>query len=221
MLEFAQEICSLQAERYKNCYIGRISYTRLQHTKLAISGKLNLTVLKQTKTRETIRICQNSEQGKCLAYMEVLIFYASKNTGKISASKQVGALPPGLHKWRSFTAQQIRDYSSLVRDSNPLHLGANPVVQGFLLFETLYKDKQEPEKLVMHFHKSIFANTEIYLQESKKHDGKTNLSSTNDDLESTGNDQDGFMCSAFSSSGVHFFSAAVYPSYGNRSDSCC
>jgi len=221
MLKFAQKICSLQAERYKNCYIGRISYTRLRHTKSDLTSKLNLTVVKQTKTRETIRICQNSEQGECLAYMEVLLFYASNNTDQPSVPKQAGVLPPKLQKWRSFTAQQIWDYSSLVQDSNPLHLGANPVVQGFLLFETLYKDKQEPDKLIMHFHTSIFANTEIYLQESKKHDGQTNLSSTNDNFKSTGNDQDGFMCSAFSSSGVHFFSATVYPSYGNGSDRCC
>ncbi|MDD3395629.1 MAG: MaoC family dehydratase [Acidaminococcaceae bacterium] len=229
MQRFTRALCSLEGEQYQQSFIGQITYEqKADYTVAAIAAStIELQMLKTTSKYQNILLTQYAKNHRVLATMKVLLFM--KDGAVAAGTKKVqpnGDLPQGASYWRQFSAETIRAFSVAVGDTNGIHLTEYPIVQGFLLAEEFYKWAAQPRWLQLKFVHPVYAEQEIYLVTARIQQQSTRGAINNHDKQSSGsdekqcsnNDQDGFMCGAFGSLGLHLFSAAFYPGHGDSTD---
>lgn len=137
-----------------------------------------------------------------------------KKLRKKHPAEKPGNPPAGAVPWRKFTREEVRDFILVSGDMNTIHQGAHPVVQGMFLLLALFARLGEPEKFAILFESPVPADEEVYLKEEtlNEKNRRTFISCCGHDAWVPDKESEGRcrLCSAFGSSGVHFFTAAVY-----------
>lgn len=81
-------------------------------------------------------------------------------TGSKEGSPVLGA---GRY-WKTFTPEEVHEYSLSLGDHNEIHLSSHPVVSGFQIMEELVR-LYPSESLRLRFHHPLYSDEPLYLKE--------------------------------------------------------
>ena len=213
-------LAQYQGEKYQNSFIGKIQWVQLG----TLAGEPYFTseILREKARFQQLLIRVWNEDTQVGEMQVELLFFGT--AGKKPEKEQVSsALPPGSAYWTTFSREQVLQFSRITGDDNRIHLTDHPVVQGLMLWRELCL-LWHPRFLSIAFHHPVFAGQEIYLEEEKiNDDNERNFTALCGRFGKkwqlgAGHDHQRRLCSAFSSVGVHFFSAALYTGHGDGSD---
>jgi hypothetical protein len=218
MKDYTEALAHYQGNRYDNSYIGRLSYARWE--------------AETEDTRFTTKCVKNGSEVQCLqveawndshrvGLLEAWIFFADfKGTGH--TDEEAGENSSGTY-WRTFHRDEVMAFARRTGDFNPIHLTAQPVVQGLLIMSALAETWHSPDFLSINFRKPVHADEPVFLKEETDYD-RTKLvasccsRSFRRSIPGKTYDDDCRLCSAVSRFGVHLFSAAVHPCHGDGPD---
>ena len=215
---------AFQGPAYDNSYIGRLHYRRFQPA--GPETRFTARCRRQRKNYQQLLV-EGWERGEQVGWLQAeLLFFAQKvnHSEKIGLQKAEDGSLEGYTPWRSFSSEELRAFARVTGDTNPIHLGVVPVVQGLLLWRSLFEQLGEPERFHMAFYVPVHAGNMIYIREEEKNERNerefASICGRSDRPAGTGTGDDGQcgLCRAAGRLGVHFFSAAFHTRHGDGAD---
>lgn len=217
MMDYVRGLSAYQGSRYDNSYIGRLTYARWKEE--TADTVWTIRTVKHGTNVECLQV-QAVDNGEMIGVLEAWIFLAAFPKHASPAARHEGHQG---NLWRSFTRDEVIGFAYRTGDMNPIHLTSQPVVQGMYLFSELGKSLGDPDFLSVKFQAPVHTDEPVYLKEERAHESRRHFAnycsrSFQKCLPSAYHDYDCSVCRAFSSVGVHFFSAAFYPGHGDSTD---
>lgn len=147
---------------YDGAFIAKVKYKNFyQNINDSINETYKNEIMKSNK-----RLCVINSNGYINnEIVETLTVYLMMNvtvkeSAKNEAFEDVGAL------WRTFSKEEIVDFSHQTGDTNSIHLTDNPVVQGLLILKELYNSTKVNEIEVKYVH-PIYGCSPVYLKQEE------------------------------------------------------
>ncbi len=217
MMDYVHELSVYQGSRYDNSYIGRISFARWGEETAETAWKTE--IVKPGSEVECLQV-QAWNGPRMTGILEAWIFFAGFPRQAPSRARHEGYQG---RLWRSFSKEEVEDFARATGDFNPIHLTETPVVQGLLIFLELGRTLGYPDFLSVKFRSPVHAGIPIYLKEEHidepgKHFTHYCSRSFQRCLPNPYDDEHCCLCRAFSSVGLHFFSAAFHTRHGDGAD---
>lgn len=220
---YIRALSQFQGSRYDNSFIVRIHYGRIR--KAGPDCRFQYVCL-WDRTRSQL-LQAEAWAGNCrVGTLQVELLFTGP---KVNYIEKAGLLnrepgpPEGYRPWRAFTSEEVRGFSRRTGDTNPIHLDSRPVVQGLLLWQSLFVWLGEPETIHMLFKSPVHGGEMIYCREEKINErNEREFASVCGRNRQPGtdpvHDRQRCLCRAAGGVGVHFFSAAFYPGHGDGAD---
>lgn len=142
-----QSLCQVWKPEWQGMVMAELSYRRGQ---AAVSPSYRVTVKEGRLVRiSALDDATGEEMGMVLL---------PQKKGK--AGEKTG---PTGEPWRSFSADEVRNFSRSLGDHNAIHQGVCPIVSGFQLFSSLQEVDRFPSAK-LRFYASIKAGEVVYLK---------------------------------------------------------
>ncbi|OPJ62107.1 hypothetical protein [Clostridium oryzae] len=170
MIDLFKAFCTSGDLAYEGAFIAKIKYERF--IEKANSEDYKTEIVKSSK-RLCIISCSGYFKDEVVETMTVYLMMnvSGKQVKEPEAVGNQGSL------WRSFSKQEIADFSHSVGDTNSIHLSDNPVVQGMFLLKELCTETQAKE-IEVKFTYPVYGDNPVYL----KREGNTIEGFSNDFL---------------------------------------
>ncbi|OCA97907.1 MaoC family dehydratase [Clostridium beijerinckii] len=144
---------------YDGAFIAKIKYQRFQ-------PKSHKETYKNEIVKSNRRLCVIN----CSGYIdnqiaESLTVYLMMNV-TVKDSVQPEIIKDTGTLWRSFSKEEIADFSHLTGDTNSIHLTENPVVQGMFILKELC-DTTKTKEIEVKYIYPVYGCTPVYI----KHEG--------------------------------------------------
>jgi len=141
---------------YDGAFIAKVKYQRFK-------TKLDAETYKNEVVKNNRRLCVIN----CNGYInneiaEILTVYLMINV-TVKESIQPETIENNGTLWRSFSKQEIADFSHLTGDTNSIHLTENPVVQGLFILKELCDTTQTNEIEVKYIH-PVYGCNPVYIE---------------------------------------------------------
>lgn len=141
---------------YEGAFIAKVKYQRFQ-------SKLDNETYKNEIVKSSRKLCVIS----CSGYVnneiaEALTVYLMMNV-KVKESVQKENVKDCGTLWRSFSKEEISNFSHVTGDTNSIHLTENPVVQGLFILKELCDTTQSNEIEVKYIH-PVYGGNPVYIK---------------------------------------------------------
>jgi hypothetical protein len=141
---------------YDGAFIAKVKYQRFQ-------SRLEKETYKHEIVKSSRKLCVincsgyvNNEVAETLT-VYLMMNVAVKESVQTENIKDYGTL------WRSFSKEEISDFSHLTGDTNSIHLTENPVVQGLFILKELCDTTQSNEIEVKYIH-PVYGGNLVYIK---------------------------------------------------------
>lgn len=164
---YIQHFSVFSGPRYDGSLILRLVYRRQQK---APAGCQFIPKQLLSRARFQELAVEAWDNGQWLGALTMKLFFPRRPPaklplrGKETAPAVCNQPPAGSFFWRSFTAEEIADFSRQTGDTNSIHLDKYPIVQGLLLWRELFTWLKEPPALQLTFQQPVYALEGIYLK---------------------------------------------------------
>lgn len=159
MLDLFKAFTTKEDFFYDGAFIAKVKYQRFQPKSESESYKIQLV---KNNRRLCIIDCNgyiNNELAETLT-VYLMMNVTAKESAPTSAVEDSGTI------WRTFSKEEIADFSHLTGDTNSIHLTENPVVQGLFILKELYATVKTYEIEVKYVH-PVYGCNPVYI----KHEG--------------------------------------------------
>lgn len=161
MIQLAKAFSELKDEKYNNSYISKI--------KLEQYGKIRNTpchVIIEKETSRFLIISSNmyDDNDQIVAKLSMTLFL----NVVVSNLTETSIIPKEVVPWKTFSKQEIYDFSKAVGDANTIHLTEKPVVQGLLILKNIQESIEAFNTIEIKFTKPIYAGNPIYIESNGK-----------------------------------------------------
>lgn len=142
---------------YEGAFIAKVKYQRFKE----ISNKETLrTEIAKSSKKLCIVTCSGYIENETVETLTVYLMMNAtvKDSAKTETIEDHGIL------WRSFTKEEIRNFSHLTGDINSIHLAENPVVQGLFILKELCHTTESNE-IEIKFVYPTYGNNPVYIKQ--------------------------------------------------------
>lgn len=142
---------------YEGAFIAKVKYQRFKE-------KSNKEIFRTEVAKSSKKLCIVT----CSGYIEnetveILTVYLMMNV-TVKESAQTETIKDQGTLWRSFTKEEIRDFSHLTGDINSIHLTENPVVQGLFILKELCHTTESNEIEIKYVYPT-YGNNPVYIKQ--------------------------------------------------------
>lgn len=140
---------------YEGAFIAKVKYQRFNETRN--SGSFKNEIIKNSK-----KLCII----ECIGYndteiIEKLTVYLMMNIGAKEPMKSHTSEIQGV-LWRSFSKEEIAEFSHTTGDTNSIHLTDNPVVQGLFILKELC-DTTKVNEIEIKYIQPVYGDNPVYI----------------------------------------------------------
>lgn len=147
MKHLIEALCRLWDPAWQGMVMGKLTYKKGR-------GKGSGELISKVSHHPVLSISISDKESH--EYMNILLFPFKEMEGEKGRGDGKA--------WRSFTADEVREYSRRMGDHNEIHQSSHPVVSGFQLAEELGKDLPFSSCLKIRFHHPVYSGETICLK---------------------------------------------------------
>ncbi|MBP2632017.1 MAG: hypothetical protein H6Q70_2645 [Firmicutes bacterium] len=160
MIQLAKAFSELKDEKYNNSYI-----TKIKLEQYGKSRKNPCHVIVEKETSRFMIISSNMyEDDTLIAKLSMTLFL----NVTVRNLDETSVIPEEVTPWKTFSKQEIYDFSKAVGDANTIHLTEKPVVQGLLILKNIKESFAKFNTIEIKFMKPIYAGNPIYVEPKGK-----------------------------------------------------
>jgi hypothetical protein len=157
MIDLFRAFSTTEDFLYEGAFIAKVKYQRFKEK--SNNETFRTEVVKSSK-KLCIVTCSGYIENETL---ETLTVYLMMNA-TVKESVQTEIIEDHGTLWRSFTKEEIRDFSHLTGDINSIHLTDNPVVQGLFILKELCNTTESNEIEIKYVYPT-YGNNQVYIKQ--------------------------------------------------------
>lgn len=160
MIQLAKAFSELKDEKYNNSYITKVKLEQYGE----IKEKDCQVVIEKATSRFQILSSSMYDHDKLLAKLSMVLFL----NVKMNKLDETSIIPAGAVIWKTFSNQEVYNFSKVVGDANTIHLTKKPIVQGLLILKNIKEYVGAFNSIEIKFTKPIYAGNPIYMEANGK-----------------------------------------------------